>query len=137
MPGVIVMAHGRLAGALLESAAMILGQLPANVVSLNMGPDDNLEKMRDALVETVRDGQYLVLTDLAGGTPTNAAAWAAGIGTQKMMVVTGVNLAMLLEVLTEPAQTGLHELADLAVSQGRRGVRRLDLDEEGLDGGAG
>jgi mannose/fructose/sorbose-specific phosphotransferase system IIA component len=126
MVGVVLAAHGPLPMALLESVAMIMGDLP-QVTSVSLMPGDSLEGLVDRLqsaVNEVNAGQgVLILLDLFGGTPANAAALLS----QQMagvQAVSGVNLPMLLEMLLERLGTdaAVEGLAETAAAAGRAGV---------------
>ena len=134
VPHLIVTGHGTLAKALLASAEMILDGLPDNVLALDMTADNNLASMRNAACAATAetDTGVLVLADLLGGTPANAAAWAAE--QREIVVVCGVNLPMLLEVLVNLPHKTLPELVELAVAQGRDGIRRLEMGRGKHDG---
>ena len=80
MVAVIVAAHGRLAEGLIASSAMIAGpqeDLVAVTFDPSEGPDDLLAKYTAAVEKSPSD-RYLILVDLLGGSPYNAAARFAG-----------------------------------------------------------
>lgn len=121
MNTIILITHGPLAQALLESAEMILGE-QTDVQTICLGREDNLETARARVAEALRaagDGA-LVLADLFGGTASNAAAWA--LQGSRFELVAGVNLPMLLEVLMNRERLDAAALAELAVQRGRQSV---------------
>jgi mannose/fructose-specific phosphotransferase system component IIA len=67
----------------------------------------------------------LILTDLFGGTPSNAACIVAA--KKNASVVTGVNLPMILEVVLARSGKNLKELTNLAVQSGKEGIREIQL----------
>ena len=77
----VVAAHGHLAEGLVASSAMIVGpsdDVVAVTFEPSEGPDDLLAKYA-AAVEASSSQEYLILVDLFGGSPYNAAArFAAG-----------------------------------------------------------
>ncbi len=125
MVGVVLAAHGPLPQALLESAGMIMGDLP-QVTGVSLMPGDSLEGLVDrlqvAVNEVKSDHGVLLLLDLFGGTPANAAA----LLTQQMtgvQAVSGVNMPMLLETLLARMGTdSVEALAKTACEAGRAGV---------------
>ena len=142
MVAVIVAAHGHLAEGLIASSAMIAGpqeDLVAVTFESSEGPDDLLAKYAAAVEKSPSD-QYLVLVDLLGGSPYNAAARFAA-EREDADVVTGVNLPMLIEVLGGRLTGGtLAELVEKARTAGAGGVKVLsevftptttDSDDEG------
>lgn len=108
---VLVVSHGPLAQALLESARMVYGELP-HTSSLCLSEEGGIEAFKADFARELQrlavgaDG-VLVLCDLLSGTPYNVACCHA-FDPQRpvpMAVVTGVNFPMLLvsaELLTEP-----------------------------------
>ena len=118
MVAVIVAAHGRLAEGLIASSAMIAGpqeDLVAVTFDPSEGPDDLLAKYTAAVEKSPSD-RYLILVDLLGGSPYNAAARFAA-EREDADVVTGVNLPMVIEVLSRRlAGAGLAELVEAALS---------------------
>jgi mannose/fructose/sorbose-specific phosphotransferase system IIA component len=125
MVGVVLAAHGPLPRALLESAGMIMGDLP-QVTSVSLMPGDSLEglvdRLQSAINEVNTDHGVLLLLDLFGGTPANAAA----LLTQQMpgvQAVSGVNMPMLLEtLLARMGSDSVEALAETAFEAGRAGV---------------
>src|SRR4051794_10022787 len=114
---VLVICHGGLATALVDSAHMIVGVSERSVpiaFLAGMGPDD-LSRMIDAALGGTADKRppVLVLTDLAGGTPARVSAELLGAG--RAEVVTGVSLPMLIEVLLADSAGSVAELAKVAV----------------------
>ena len=87
---------------------------------------EELERMILRAVDEVDEGDgVIVLADLAGGSPYNAAALLACKG-RAVEVVSGVNLPMLAEVLTlRSIQPGA--LAQVALESGYGGICRLQL----------
>ena len=123
----VVAAHGHLAEGLVASSAMIVGpsdDVVAVTFEPSEGPDDLLAKYA-AAVEASSSQEYLILVDLFGGSPYNAAARFAA-GRDDADVVTGVNLPMLVEVLGRRLTGGsLPELVDTARTAGAGGVKVL------------
>lgn len=113
--GVVVVTHGQLATELVNSAEMIVGDLP-HFVAVSIGWHDDVDHAREEIgraIERVAAGQgdgprtpVLVLTDMFGGTPANLAVTFVSTDVE---VITGVNLPMLIK-LARP-QTGGNLLA--------------------------
>ena len=126
--GVVVLAQGMVGRALLQSAAHVLGKKPgaAAAVSVSHGdkPSDIEEKLRREIVRLKNRGGVVILCDLFGATPANAArrfAARAADG-EKIACVFGVNLPMLLETLIVRDRP-LAEAAKRAAIAGKRGIR--------------
>ena len=101
---IVVVSHGELAAAMLGSAAMICGEVE-DAVAVCLQPEDSPETYHERLLAAIgSDGRpVLILADLQGGTPYNVSsvvcrrALATG---PELALVCGVNLGMLLEVVT-------------------------------------
>jgi mannose/fructose/sorbose-specific phosphotransferase system IIA component len=122
---ILVVSHGRFAEAMLESAAMICGELEdAFAVGLLPGqtPEGLSESVRAALGDD--DRAVLILTDVLGGTPHNVASAAfaeARARSRTVACVSGINLGVLLEALTSTASLDPADVAAL-VERGRNGL---------------
>jgi PTS system mannose-specific IIA component len=121
--GVVIAAHGDLAGALRRSAEMIVGEQDG-VVTVNLDPHDNLENMQTAIREAIRQADQgsgvVVLIDVFGGTPSNAAALC--LAERRFPLISGVNLPMLLEVFMSRASLSQAELGAMALASGASGI---------------
>ena len=97
---ILVAAHGDLADAFLATAEMICGQLE-DVHAVGLLPADSPESYSERLLAAAGDpgDSLLILTDLAGGTPHNVALVATR-RLPKAVLISGVNLAVLIEAVT-------------------------------------
>jgi len=124
MIGIIIVSHGYAAKELLHSAEMIIGrQDKVRVVSLTegMSPEALIELTIDAIKELSDNNGILILTDLYGGSTTNFIA-SALLKRGNVEIVSGVNLPMLLSVLSERSELSLKELSQKAVVDGKEGI---------------
>src|SRR3954471_17045884 len=108
MIGVLVVTHGQLAIELVNAAEMIVGALP-RFVAESIGWQDDANTAREAIARAIERVQgpagVLILTDMFGGTPTNLGL--TFLETNRVEVITGVNLPMLLKL------AGLQRSSDL------------------------
>lgn len=101
MVGVVLISHGDMAKGMLNSAGMFFDEAGLqNVVAVSLYPADSPEDFDVKLAEAIEsvdtgDGVY-VLCDLVGGTPCNRAAYKCS---DKVQVITGMNLSLLMELL--------------------------------------
>lgn len=99
MIGLVIVAHGTLAQALLEATEHVVGRLP-NVHAVSIYPNDDLHARQaeiNSLVVTANTGDGVVLiTDMFGGTPSNLALGA--ISGPDVEVVYGANLPLLVKL---------------------------------------
>jgi PTS system mannose-specific IIA component len=128
--GVVVVTHGQLAAELLNAAEMIVGDLP-HFTAVSIGWHDDVDLARQEIgraIERVREkvktaenpGGVLVLADMFGGTPANLGV--TFLDTNKVEVVTGLNLAMLMKLARPLKETDLLTLARDIRDQGRHAI---------------
>lgn len=123
--GVVVVTHGQLATELLNAAEMIVGDLP-QFVAVSIGWHDDVEVAREAIaraIERVRstaDGGVLILTDMFGGTPANLGV--TFLEPDKVEVITGVNLPMLIKLARLESGEGLLHAAREMREHGRNAI---------------
>lgn len=99
MIGGLIVTHGRLAIELMNAAEMIVGEF-RHITAVSLGWHDNLETAEEMILRAIERVQtpdgVLVLTDMFGGTPTNIASTL--LGQNKIEIITGVNLPMVLKL---------------------------------------
>jgi PTS system mannose-specific IIA component len=108
MIGVVVVTHGQLATELVNAAEMIVGDLP-RFTAVSIGWHDDVNDARGDIaqaIDRVRGEEgVLILTDMFGGTPSNIGM--TFLEKDKVEVITGVNLPMLIKL------AGLQQSSDL------------------------
>ena len=115
---ILLLTHGRLCEAILESASMIAGTLDAvHTIPLvpGLSPERYLAEVEEVL-EKAPAGSYIV-TDIYGGTPCNIARML--LRKYDVQAFSGLSLAMLLELdslrrETRPAESLAEELLSLS-----------------------
>ena len=121
--GLLLITHDDIGDALLASATGILGLCPLRTQTLPVGPNDQPDQISDRakrILDQLQLGKgVLILTDLLGSTPSNVAGSLQQA--DKVHVVTGLNLPMLIKVLSHPSPT-LQRLTETAIEGGRLGV---------------
>jgi PTS system mannose-specific IIA component len=123
MVGLVVATHGRLAEELLRTAEGIVGRLE-QAAAVSVGAGSSMDEARARLAEAVHGVEtgegVLVLTDMFGGTPANLALTFLD---EKVEVVTGVNLPMILKLATARSDgLGLQAAAELLTSYGQKNI---------------
>lgn len=135
MLAIVLASHGSFADGIKQSATMIFGdqQKVATVTFMpDEGPDDLKKKFDRTLASFDEDDQVLFLVDLWGGSPFNVASRIVAEHTDRMGLITGLNLAMLIEAYTVRNQT-LDQVVPHLEEIAKAGVKHLDLttpDEE-------
>ncbi|HSF96519.1 MAG TPA: PTS sugar transporter subunit IIA [Thermohalobaculum sp.] len=99
MIGIVIVAHGALAQALLAATEHVVGP-QQNVHAVAIDPTDDLHARQaeiNLLVSQVNTGDGVVLiTDMFGGTPSNLALGA--ISGSDIEVICGANLPLLVKL---------------------------------------
>ena len=126
----LICTHGDFGAEIIRSAAMIVGE-PKDVRSVSLLPGMDPFTYRQEIVrvlEEAKDKNIFCMVDLFGGTPCNMAA--SLLKERKMQIVSGLNLAMLLEVMIQREEAAFDELTAVALkalgSSGFDVGRRLD-----------
>jgi mannose/fructose-specific phosphotransferase system component IIA len=115
----VVVCHGTLAGALVQAAEQISGLQGALVSVSNTGCDrDTLEQR---VLAAVDHRPAVVFVDLASGSCTVAVLKRLR-GESSVKVVTGVNLAMLVDFVFHRSLSPL-EAASRAAAAGEKSIR--------------
>lgn len=133
MVAVLLVTHGDLAKSLLSSAALIMGEAPL-IESQGLYHGDNVDDLKETiknavlrLYEQSKGDGVLILTDLFGGSPSNATARALHeLGSQvKAECITGVNLPILLEASTSKNFMKMDELIKHSIEVGGQSIVSL------------
>jgi PTS system mannose-specific IIA component len=121
MIGVVIVAHGGLAGEFRAALEHVVGP-QEQLEALSIGPEDDVEARRTELIEAVRrvdtGGGVIVLTDMFGGTPSNLAiSVMAETGAE---VLAGINLPMLIKLASVRGEAKLAAAVNAAKEAGRK-----------------
>ena len=128
MIGIMVIAQSDIAVHLVESAERMMSRQPG-FMGINLGPDRSIEDLTLDLSRIIREklGQHeegvLILTDLFGGTPTNACLAEVQKSQDPAEILTGVNLPMVLSALANRGHMKLKELAAKVMADGQKGIK--------------
>ena len=122
MIGLVIVGHGDYPDALLSAAESVLSgatQMKALSLRPDADPAGFTEKIEEAVMEVDAGEGVIIMTDMMGGAPTNAAL--AMLNHPGVEVVTGVNLPMLLKLSFIKGKT-VSEAARFLVEYGRRNL---------------
>jgi PTS system mannose-specific IIA component len=124
MIGIVLVTHGRLAVEFRQALEHVMGT-QAQVESVTIGPDDDVEQRRNEIIESVKrvdtgDG-VAILTDMFGGTPSNLAI--SVMSRPKVEVLAGINLPMLIKLAKVRATSSLGDAVAAAQEAGRKSCR--------------
>ena len=123
MEKILLLTHGGWGASLKKSIEMIIGPVDF-VEEIALYPKELMNEFQERIQSFItqqhqaaqqREEQLhlLIMTDLFGGTPTNAAAVIANTSTENIHVVTGLNSALLLEACTQILNQGTVDVAVL------------------------
>jgi PTS system mannose-specific IIA component len=121
--GVVIVTHYSLGEEFLLALRLIVPGAP-EFLAVGIEPAQSVEEMRGKIAEALAKADQghgvLVLTDMFGGTPSNISL--SFLAEQKVEVVTGLNLPMLIKLATMTEERSLEELASFIKSYGQRNI---------------
>jgi PTS system mannose-specific IIA component len=122
MIGLVLVTHAGLARELLAAAEMIMGKVE-HAEAVCIKPDAQVEEIRDAItcaIKNVAGSQVVIMTDMFGGTPSNMSL--SFLEDNRVEVVTGVNLPMVIKFVSDRGKFPVAELAERLKVSGREGI---------------
>ena len=125
MINIIVVSHGNLADALIETARMVAGTVDS-VYAVSLLPNDTpdiFSNKLNSILSVLQERETLILIDMFSGTPSNIAAGL--VLNENIECVTGVNLPMLLEAILTREGISVHELAGYLSETGIHSIKNL------------
>ncbi len=132
MIGIIVTGHGNFASGLTSSVKLIAG-MPENYEAVDFVQEHSVADLEANLVEAIdklkdcEDG-ILIFTDLVGGSPFKTAVELSLKREEKIAVLSGTNLGMLMEIsLSRSFIEDVDQLAQNAVNIGKEQVIRYEF----------
>ena len=123
MIGAVVVTHGDLGKEIIKAAEMIIG-IQEKIKSVAIKPEDNESTVRENILKEINevdDGSgVLIFTDMFGGTPSNLSL--CSLEENRVEVVTGINLPMLIKFSTERKKVSLQEIASIVKEYGQKHI---------------
>lgn len=124
MIGIVLVAHGNIAQSFFDVVELISGS-QKSFRALAISAADNIELKRSNLmdvIDAVDEGDgVIVLTDLFGGTPSNLAISVLGV--KHIEVIAGVNVPMILKLLSIRDKDDLETCVNKVVAEGQKQIR--------------
>ncbi len=128
MKGIVITSHGPMAQGILDSSKLFFGdqpQMKACCLSAEDNPDDFVDVLKNAIAEVDTGEGVYVFCDILFGSPCNCLARIVGtdLDDDKVQVITGVNLPMILQILAvrEGGDTSPEEM----INSGKDGIADL------------
>ena len=123
--GILLVTHSDIGKQLLLTATSVFGKNPFQVELLsvdNYDQPNDVKELAEKYVKFLDNGAgVLVLTDIIGTTPSNIAS---SIDHEKIKIVAGLNLSMILNVFNYPEHS-LDQLSIKAIEGGMDGVSKV------------
>ena len=121
MIGIVIVTHADLAKEFIKALEHVVGkQKLLRAVCIN--PNDDMDKKRIEIIEcvnAVNKGEGVIIaTDMFGGTPSNLAI--SNLKDNEIEVVAGVNLPMLIKMVSDRKKIKLNELVKISQDSGRK-----------------
>ncbi len=123
MVGAVIITHGGLAEAILDTADRIAGNVK-DVRAIGIKGAESSEEIRAMLTDAIKEISHgdgvVIFTDMFGGTPSNIALSLLEEG--EVEIITGVNLPLILKFLNNREGRSLEELVRLLVDHGHKSI---------------
>ncbi len=123
MIGLLIISHCDLGKEFLNAAELILGKIEnADAISITQTTEseEKLKEISDKIGALDKGKGVLVMTDMFGGTPSNLSL--SFLKEERVEVLTGINLPMLVAVAQDRKRLNLSELGEKAQLAGRRSI---------------
>jgi len=125
MVGVVLVTHGRLADELISAVKFVVADKSSvKIEGVCLDTREEFEtfakKIKNAIKKVDEGEGILIITDMFGGTPSNVSL--TFLEREKLEVLSGANLPMLLKLATLPSKVTLDEAVKIAESAGRDNI---------------
>ena len=132
MTGIILTGHGKIAEGMESAVRLVFGK-PEKFYTINFTEDITPELLEKEIEEKINElnGEkgVLVFTDIAGGTPFKTAS-VLSLKKEKVKVISGMNLPMVLETVCErEGYDSINELYLNAVETGKSQITGFELKD--------
>ncbi|CYT83815.1 PTS sugar transporter subunit IIA [Streptococcus suis] len=120
---VIVVAHGQFASGILTSLKLIAGEVE-NIEAIDFSEGMSAQELKARIKSAILgEREVLILTDLLGGTPFKVSVeLATEQKEQNVVVLSGLNLAMILEANFARLTDDLEQLVGKLITTSKDGI---------------
>ncbi|HEL1906172.1 PTS sugar transporter subunit IIA [Streptococcus suis] len=120
---VIVVAHGQFASGILTSLKLIAGEVE-NIEAIDFSEGMSAQELKARIKSAILgEREVLILTDLLGGTPFKVSVeLATEQKEQNVVVLSGLNLAMILEANFSRLTDDLEQLVGKLITTSKDGI---------------
>ena len=123
MIGGVIVSHGLLGEEMINTAEMIVGKIE-NITSVSIDVTTDVESSREQIrraIKTVNHGSgVIIFTDMFGGTPSNISL--SFLDESHIEVITGVNLAMLIQLSMSHTDEPFQDLVKTLKQRGQENI---------------
>lgn len=133
MIGIIIAGHGNFGSGLTSSVKLIAG-MPEKYEVVDFVQEDSIEDLETKINKAVDhlsdcDG-IIVFTDLVGGSPFKISVETSMKREEKMIVLGGTNLGMVIETsMARGFMNDAESLADMAINTGKDQIIKYTFTE--------
>jgi PTS system mannose-specific IIA component len=121
--GGLIVSHGKLAEELLNALTIIIGEA-VNIEAISIGWYDDVEESKKRISQSLKKidqkNGVVVFTDMFGGTASNLSF--SFLRDNRVDIITGVNLPMLIKFVSLQRSNNLKEVAKKVYEQGRKNI---------------
>lgn len=121
MVKLILITHGNLGSALLETASEICCCAKQNITAFSVSGKVNLAELETEVKRSFGEEGTLILVDSFGGTSSNIAL-KCSVEKDNVSVICGVNLNMVLSALNNKTKLNLKELTAKVINDGKKAI---------------
>ncbi|MCK9511082.1 MAG: PTS mannose transporter subunit IIA [Pigmentiphaga sp.] len=128
--GIVIVAHAPMASALYAGGVHCFQSQPG-ILTYDVSPSDSPEASSNVILQRIEKADtgagVLVLTDIVGASPANAAAMAAERARRNghgVTLLAGANTPMLLRAITY-RNLPLEDMADRVLAGGHQAILRI------------
>ena len=121
MIGIVIVSHADLATQFVVAIEHVVGK-QKNLECVCIHPQDDMEKKRKEIIRAIKSTDsgkgVIIATDMFGGTPSNLAI--SNLVNGKVEVIAGINLPMLVKMISDRKKVRLDKLLKLSQEAGRK-----------------
>lgn len=123
MIGGVIVSHGKLAEEILNALTIIIGEA-VNIEAISIGWYDDVEESKKKINKSLKNvdqkNGVVIFTDMFGGTASNLSF--SFLKNDKVEIITGVNLPMLIKFVSLQRSNNLKEVVKKVVEQGKKNI---------------
>ena len=126
MIGILLVTHGEIGKSMIDCAAHILDKYPISVESVAINSNNDLNSYSNIIAQKIQDLEsgngILIMTDIYGATPCNLLN--KFIEKDKVEVVTGINLPMLIKAISD-RKDNLRLLTNDSIECAKKNIKKI------------